>query len=200
MPKLPTLVLAVLLAPACLVAAIVCALGPNAAAYRSSDDQRPSSDAMQVGFRVSAAMKAICADHCPQVGVFRNPSAAKAMLVLDPPDARFVYSPPFFADVYSAYGDAGVAAIFAHALGHALDDTMGAAWVNPKWNPELRADAWGGCILGRMALKDAEMAAALNALAKHPAPSHPAWNQRLAPLRAGFTHCGGTAAAFDKKR
>ena len=194
------LFLAACLSPLCAFAQVVCALGPGAAGYKPSADQRPSPDTMQVANRINTAMKPICADHCPQLAVFRNATAANAMLVLDSGQAKLVYSPQFFATAYGAYGDAGLIAIFAHELGHALDDTLGAAWVNPKWTPEVRADSWAGCILGRMKLKDADLGSALAALSKYPAPAHPGWPQRLPPLRAGYSRCGGDVTMFDKKR
>ena len=189
-----------LCAPLCALAQVICALGTGATAYKSTDDQRPSPDAMQVAIRVNAAMKPICADQCPQLAIFRNATAANLMLVLVSGQAKIAYAPPFFGAVYNAYGDNGIAAVLAHELGHALDDTMGAAWVNQKSAPELRADGWVGCILSKMILKDAELSSSLKALAKYPSPAHPAWAQRLLALRTGYTNCGGSAAVFDKKR
>ena len=190
--------IAACLAPVCALAQVVCSLGPNAASYKPADDQRPSPDTMQVAARINAAAKRICADHCPQLGVFRNATAAGAMLVLDSGQAKLVYSPQFFASAFAAHGDPGIIAIFAHVMGHALDDTMGAAWVNQKWVPEVRADSWAGCLLGHMKLKDADLALTLTALSKYPSPAHPAWPQRLPALRTGYSHCGGTTAAFDR--
>ena len=195
---MPRLLLIVVLAPLWALAEVVCSLGSGASAYKGSGDQRPTPDTMQLAARVNLAMKPICADHCPQLGLYRNSTAANVMLVLDAGDAKLVYAPDFFARAYQSGGDAALVALLAHELGHALDDTMGAAWVNQKWAPELKADSWGACVLGRLALKENELAAAITALKANPSPNHPAWSQRLAPMRAGYSHCGGAAAAFDK--
>jgi hypothetical protein len=191
--------LAACLAPICAFAQVVCSLGPNAAGYKPAEDQRPSPDAMQVAARMNAATKIICGNNCPQLGVFRNATAAGAMLVLASGEAKLVYSPQFFAKAFADYGDLGLIAIFAHKMGHALDDTMGAAWVNQKWAPEVRADSWAGCLLGRMKLKDADLASTLAALSKYPSPAHPAWTTRLPAIRTGYSHCGGTIAAFNRQ-
>ena len=191
---------ALCLAPLCALAQVVCALGSGVSSYKPSSDQRPSPDTMQVAGRVNTAMKAICADHCPQLALFRNATAANAMLTLDAGLAKLVYAPQFFATVYGAYGDDGIIAILAHELGHAVDETMGASWVSPKLGPELRADSWAGCILGRIGLKDSDLASTLAALAKYPSPAHPGWPQRLPYLRTGYSHCGGDVSKFDKKR
>ena len=82
-------------------------------------------------------------------------------------------------------------------LGHALDDTIGAAWIRNDWTPELRADAWAGCTLAKSNLNPIDLHAALGALAKYPSPAHPAWNLRVPVIRSGYTHCGGAAASFD---
>ena len=75
--------------------------------------------------------------------------------------------------------------------GHALDDTLGAAWIEKSWTAELRADSWAGCILAKTNLSPADLTAALGALAAHPSPAHPAWGVRLPAIRAGYSRCGG---------
>jgi hypothetical protein len=79
----------------------------------------------------------------------------------------------------------------AHEIGHALDDALGAVWIEKGWTPELRADSWAGCILAKSNLSPADATAALAALAAHPSPAHPAWNVRLPAIRAGYSRCGG---------
>jgi hypothetical protein len=177
-------------------AGVVCALGPGVSSYQRSADLRPSSDAMQLASTVSAAAKSICASSCPAVMVFRNTTAANAMLVADAGQARLVYSPAFFASVHDNFGDAGIIAIIAHELGHALDDALGARWIDSKWTPELRADAWAGCSLAKIDLKPGDLEAALKALAKYPSASHPSWPLRVPALRAGYMGCGGEGAKF----
>jgi hypothetical protein len=176
---------------------VVCALGPATSAYKASDDQRPTGDAMQLVSRVNAAVKSICASNCPAVAVLRNVTAANAMLVLDSGQAKLVYSPQFFGSVHDGYGDAGIFAVIAHLFGHALDDTLGAAWIQKGWSAELRADSWAGCALAKSDLNATDTAAALGALEKYPAPAHPSWTLRLPAIRAGYTACGGSAARLS---
>jgi hypothetical protein len=170
---------------------IVCALGTHAASWKPASDQSPSPDAMQLAVRINAAVKTLCGTHCPVIALFRNTTAEGVMLVFENGDAKLLYAPPFFSSVYNIYGDAGIVALLAHELGHGLDDNLGAAWVKSNWTPELRADSWAGCALARTQLSSKDTQAALNALAKYPAASHPAWDVRLPAIRAGFTACGG---------
>jgi hypothetical protein len=115
------------------------------------------------------------------------------MFVAEGDQAKLLYAPAFFAAVHERFGDAGIIAILAHELGHALDDTLGAAWIQNAWTPELRADAWAGCVLAKDPLAAPDRQAAMSALAEYPSSSHPNWNIRLPVIRAGYTHCGGTA-------
>lgn len=188
---------AVFLLPLTAPAQIVCALGPGASAYKPAADQRPSADAMQLAGRVNAALKSICAANCPETAMFRNTTAPNVMLVAVAGQARLVYAPQFFSAAYDSYGDGGILGIIAHELGHALDDTMGAAWVKSDWPPELRADAWAGCTLARIDLSATDLQASLSALLKYPPSSPPGWKQRLPVLRTGYTQCGGNGGKFD---
>ena len=163
-------------------------------AYKSSADQRPSADAMELTGRVNSAVKTVCVSSCTEVVVYRNVTAPNLMLMADAGRAKIVYAPQVFDGVYERYGDPGIVALLAHALGHALDDSIGAAWIDKSWTPELRADAWAGCILARDNLTSPDVRAALAALAEFPSPSHPNWNLRLPAIRSGYAHCGGTAA------
>jgi hypothetical protein len=173
------------------------AFGPGVSAYKPASDQRPSGDAMQLAGRVNAALKTICAANCPQTVLFRNTTAPNAMLLAAAGQAKLVYAPQFFSAAYDAYGDGAILAIIAHALGHALDDTMGAVWVKSDWPAELRADAWAGCTLAKLDLSAGDLQASLSALGKYPPSSPPGWTQRLSVLRTGFTQCGGAAGKFD---
>ena len=189
---------AALLTP--LKAEIVCALGPDASSYKPAGDQRPASDALQLALRVNTAMKTICGTQCPMMALFRNATASNAMLIADAGDAKLVYSPQFFAAAYDGFGDDGIVAVIAHEVGHALDATMGAAFIKKSWTPELRADAWAGCILARLNPGLDGLQPSLSALAKYPSPAHPGWNLRLPALRAGYTQCGGSGAKFDARK
>jgi hypothetical protein len=181
-------------------APIVCVLGSGASSYQASADQRPSPDAMQLVVRTNAAAETVCVSHCPEVVVFRNTTASNLMLIADAGRAKLVYAPQVFTAVHDRYGDAGIVALIAHALGHALDDGMGAAWIDKNWTTELRADAWAGCTLAKSRLNPAEFQAALGALSDYPSPSHPKWNLRLPAIRSGYAHCGGAPLDFPSGR
>ena len=183
----------VCLLPCAAAAQFLCALGSGASAYKTSSDQRPTADALEITARANASAKTVCATNCPQVVLFRNATAPNLMLIPAAGQAKIVYAPQAFTGVYDRYGDPGILALLAHALGHALDDAIGAAWIERGWTPELRADAWAGCILARSNLASTEGQAALGALAEYPSPSHPIWNLRLPVIRSGYSHCGGAA-------
>jgi hypothetical protein len=178
-------------------AQIICALGSGVSGYKSAADQRPSADAMELAGRVNAALKTICAANCPETVLFRNSTAANAMLVAAAGQAKLVYAPQFFSAAYEALGDGAILGLIAHELGHALDDTLGAVWVKSDWPAELRADAWAGCTLARIDLSSTDLDASLSALAKYPPTARPGWKQRLPVLRSGFTQCGGASGKFD---
>jgi hypothetical protein len=181
-------------------AEIVCALGAGASSYKPASDQRPASDALQLASRVNAAVKTICGVQCPTMALFRNATAPNAMLVNDGGQAKLLYSPQFFGAAYAGFGDDGIVAIMAHELGHALDATMGAAWIKTSWTPELRADAWAGCLLARLDPSPGSLQPSLSALSKYPSPAHPGWKVRLPAIRAGYTQCGGAGSKFDARK
>jgi hypothetical protein len=172
---------------------VICALGPETSSYKSSADQRPSPDALELAARATKAVATVCGSNCPQAVLFRNATAPNLMLSVDAGRAKIVYAPKMFMAAYDRHGDPGIIALVAHALGHALDDSIGAAWVEKSWTSEVRADGWAGCILARSNFSSVEMQTALTALSKYPSPSHPAWNVRLAAIRSGYKSCGGTA-------
>ncbi len=186
------------LLPLSAAAEVVCALGPDAASYDASADQRPTSDAMEMARRLNAALSPVCSPMCPQIAVFRNATAANAMLIVTPDQAKFVYAPLFFQTVYDNYGDGAIIAVIAHEFGHALDEIFPGKF-GRGGTPELRADAWAGCTLARSDLSPPSLADALTAVSKYPSPAHPGWPLRVAALRLGYTQCGGDGAKFDKK-
>jgi hypothetical protein len=188
------------LLPLCAAAEIVCALGSGIVSYKPAEDNRPSPDTMQLAGRLNAAVKSICGENCPTMALFRNATAPNVMLINDSGQAKIVYSPPFFAAVYDRFGDMGIIAILAHELGHALDASLGASWVKNSWPPELRADAWAGCVLAKLDAGPGGLDPAFNALSNSPAPAHPSWNRRLPALRTGYIGCGGDAAKFEKRK
>jgi hypothetical protein len=192
------LLTAALLMP--LKAEILCTLGSEGSSYKPAEDLRPSSDALQLANNVNAAVKTICGAQCPTMALFRNATAQNAMLIADAGQGKLVYSPQFLAAAYNAFGDGGIVAIFAHEVGHAMDATLGAAFIKTSWTPELRADAWAGCLLARLNPGLSSLQPSLSALAKYPSPSHPAWTQRLPAIRAGYTQCGGSGSKFDARK
>jgi hypothetical protein len=180
-------------------AEVVCALGSGASSYDAKADQRPSGDAMQLAGRMNAALSPTCSPKCPQIAIYRNATAANAMLVVTADQAKFVYAPQFFTAVYDRYGDGAIIAIVAHEYGHALDEVYPARWMQSGWTPELRADAWAGCALGKSGLSSNELAEAVTAVSKYPPFAHPqpSWALRLTALRLGYTHCMGDGSKFD---
>jgi hypothetical protein len=181
-------------------AEVVCALGSGASSYDANADQRPTGDAMQLAGRMNAALSPTCSPKCPQIAIFRNPTAPNAMLVVTADQAKFVYAPQFFTSVYDKYGDGAIIAIIAHEYGHALDEVYPASWMKSGWTPELRADAWAGCALAKSDLSSNDLAEALTAVAKYPPSAHagasPSWAMRLPALLLGYVHCGGDGSKF----
>jgi hypothetical protein len=176
---------------------VICALGPGARAYDAKSDQRPTADAMQLAKRMNAALAPICTPQCPEIGIYRNPTAPNAMLVVTGDQAKFVYAPQFFSAVYDQYGDGAIIAMIAHEFGHALAEVHPVDWIKSDWAPELRADAWAGCALAKSDLSGNDLADALTALSKYPPANAVSWTLRLVALRAGYGQCGVSSAAFD---
>jgi hypothetical protein len=134
------------------------------------------------------------------MGIFRNATASNVMLMTEAGQGKMVYSPVFLSAAYDSFGDDGIIAVLAHEVGHAIDATMEAPWIKKTWTPELRADAWAGCLLATLKPAAADVQSSLSALAKYPSPSHPRWTLRLPALRTGYTQCGGTGATFDARK
>ncbi len=160
----PWCYLLIALLPFAANAEVLCALGSGASSYDAKADQRPTADAMQLAGRMNAALKPTCTPQCPQIAIYRNATAANAMLVVTDDQAKFVYAPQFFSSVYERYGDGAIIAIIAHLYGHALDETHPAGWMKSEWSRELRADAWAGCALAKSALSSNDLAEALTAV------------------------------------
>jgi hypothetical protein len=178
-------------------AEVICALGSSASSYDAKGDERPTADAMQLAGRMNAALSPTCTPQCPQIAIFRNPTAPNAMLVVTADQAKFVYAPQFFAAVYDKYGDGAIIAIVAHLYGHALNEVHPASWMKSDWTPELRADAWAGCALAKSDLSANDLADALTAVSKYPPAAQSSWPPRVPALRLGYTHCGGDGSKFD---
>jgi hypothetical protein len=170
---------------------VICTLGFDITSYNAYSDQRPSPDAMQLAGPVNASLAAACSPNCPRISLFRNRTAANAMLIASGGTSKIVYRPEFFTTLYEAYGEPAIQVILAHELGHAIDGATPAGWIKQEWGPELRADAWTGCALSRLGLTARGLKAALEVLSKYPPLSAPHWAARLDALRMGFAHCGG---------
>jgi hypothetical protein len=176
---------------------VLCALGPGAGSYDAKSDERPSADAMELAKRMNAGLAPICTPQCPQIGIYRNPTAPNAMLLVTGDQAKFVYAPRFFSAVYDRYGDGAIIALIGHEFGHALAEVHPVNWIKSDWNIELRADAWAGCALAKSGLSANDLADALAAVAKYPPANSSSWPVRLPALRVGYSECGGSGAAFD---
>jgi hypothetical protein len=170
---------------------ILCSLGSATSTYNAYSDERPTPDAMELAGKVNGGLGSICRPNCPSMAMFRNQTASNIMLIAASGQAKIVYKPEFFTSVYDMYGDAGILAILAHAVGHAIDANGSARWIKPAWSPELRADAWAGCALAKVNLSARELRAAFSALEKYPSASHPAWTARLPVVQTGYMECGG---------
>jgi hypothetical protein len=177
----------------------VCSMGPPAAAYRATDDQSPTPDALDLARQMNQALAPGCTPNCPRIALLRNGSAGGLLLINAgaPGQWKLVYSPVFFSEVDESYGDAAVVAMLSHAFGHTLDQAMASAWPR-DFTPELRADAWSGCALAQNSYDPDDVKSALAALAKFPPQSSPAWSSRVAALRLGYVKCAGDGARFDK--
>jgi hypothetical protein len=173
---------------------IVCRLGPADPPYNAYKDERSTGDALELAGKVNAALASSCRPNCPTISMYRNSTASNLMLIRDEDRVKLVYKPAFFTSVYESYGDGGILAIMAHEVGHAIDEAAPVAWMKTNWTPELRADAWAGCALGRMNLSSRTLQAGLNALSKYPSPSHPNWTARIPVLQQGYTQCSGDAS------
>jgi hypothetical protein len=191
------LLAAAMLLPLAASAEIVCALGTATSGYQPTADQRPSSDTMQVVRRVDEAYKSICLPKCPGAALLRNSTAPNLMLYVNADGGKMVYSPAFFSGVYGKYGETGIIALIAHVYGHAIDETTQSSWLPANWDPELRADAWAGCVLAKTSLPSSGVTSALGALATYPPLGQTGWSRRVPAVRLGYTHCGGEVAKFD---
>jgi len=188
---------AMILAPAAAFAGVVCALGSGAAAYKPSTDERPSRDTMQIVRRVDAAYAPFCLPKCREVAMLRNSTAANVMLVVTADEAKLVYSPEFFAGVYSKCGEAAIIALIGHVYGHPIDEVTGSNWIPANWNPELRADGWAGCVLAKTSLTPGGLNSALAVLAMYPPASQPAPKLRGA---GGQQRCGSASLTAAVRR
>jgi hypothetical protein len=178
---------------------IVCALGSGTSAYNAYQDQTPTRDALELATRMNRALAPYCLPRCPELALFRNNTTPNLMLVVNSDgQAKIVYAPQFFTKVDETSGDGAIVGLLGHVYGHALDETTPVNWINRGWPPEVRADVWAGCALGKANLSARSLGEALAALAQYPSPAHPGWSQRLPGLRLGYTHCGGEGATFDR--
>lgn len=170
---------------------IVCRLGLATPAYNAYSDERSSGDALELAGKVNAALVSACRPNCPRISMFRNPTASNLMLIRAADQTKLAYKPEFFTSVYETYGDAGIVALIAHEVGHAIDAAAPAAWMKSNWSAELRADAWAGCAMAKMDLSKRSLQAAFTTLSKYPSPAQPDWSVRQPVLELGYKQCGG---------
>jgi hypothetical protein len=170
---------------------LICKLGSDDGSYNAYSDERSSGDALELAGKVNAALVPECRPNCPRISMFRNTTASNLMLLANADQMKLVYKPQFFTSVYETYGDAGILAIIAHEVGHAIDGSVKVSWMKPNWSAELRADAWSGCAVAKMNLTPRSVKAAYAALSKYPASSSPDWSLRLPVLDLGYKQCGG---------
>ena len=170
---------------------IVCRLGPATPAYNAYSDERSSGDALELAGKVNAALVSACLPNCPRISMFRNPTASNLMLIRAADQTKLIYKPEFFTSVYETYGDAGIIALIAHEVGHAIDAAAPAVWMKSNWSSELRADAWAGCALAKMDFSKRSLQAALMTLSKYSSPSSGDWTLRLSVVDMGYKQCGG---------
>ena len=170
---------------------VVCRLGPATPAYNAYSDERSSGDALELAGKVNSVLVPECVPNCPRISMFRNTTASNLMLIRTADQTKLVYKPEFFTGVYEAAGDAGIVALIAHEVGHAIDAAKLATWMKSNWNSELRADAWAGCALAKMALSKRSLQSAHTTLSSYPSSNQPDWSVRLPALEFGYKQCGG---------
>jgi hypothetical protein len=161
-------------------------------------DQTPSASEVEIAQKIGAAFTPVCAPKCPTVTVLRNSTAPNALTFVASDSMKIVYSPAFFTAITSRYGDDGIVGILAHEYGHLIDAVTVGSWMSISWTPELRADAWAGCALGKLKLNSHRLEQALTAISQYPSASRRKWDLRILPLRTGYSHCGGPVSDFDK--
>ena len=183
------------LLPVIAAAEVLCALGPNVASYNASSDGQPTPDALAELRRLDAALQPVCTPRCPQIAMLRNPTAANMMLIATNDQAKVVYAPQFFQNLYDNFGDGAVIAVMAHEFGHALDE-LNPGKFGRGGTPEERADAWAGCALAKIQLTPKGLAEALSGVTRYPTPGNADRAQRVVAFRVGFAQCGGDAAKF----
>lgn len=173
-------------------AGVACQLGPSSSSYSPAYDIAPTPQASR---DMSAVASALCGSGCGTVSFVANPTVPNALTyTVQPGVSKISYSPAFMNGVWQSYGHNAAVGIFAHELGHHLDLMQTSSWMDSSWGRELRADAWAGCAMARLGMSPTNMAAALQAIAAYPSPSHPAWTDRIPALQAGYTQCGGVGS------
>lgn len=174
---------------------IVCTLGPQNGSYNPMLDGPTTPYATQ---EVTRIYQLLCPNSCGQLSYFQNPTVPNAATMTQGGgSSKIVYSPNFMGAIFQRFGPAASFGVIAHEFGHHVDlNTNAASWMDNSWGRELRADAWAGCALARARLPAQQLAAALQAIAAFPSPSHPAWNLRLPALQLGYASCGGNPGAF----
>ena len=171
-------------------AQLMCSLGASPGQqYSQNYDQPPSQRASS---EMNAIYRALCPNGCGSYVLAQNQTAPNALATATGPgQSKIVYNPNFMDQISQQFGGGATFGILAHEFGHHIDFHTTASWMNNSWSRELKADAWAGCALARMNGSTSQIEGALQAIAAHPSPSHPGWQQRHNAVRTGFVNCGG---------
>lgn len=181
------LIIALLVAPTTNAQRLVCSIGPGGAGSNPAYDQPPTQAALA---ELDYILDLLCPQGCGSVTLVSNQTTGGAMSeLMGPGYSKISYNPAFMNGVWSQFGPGASFGIMAHELGHHLDFNINAPWMDHSWGRELRADAWAGCALARAGLPEAQMDAALQAVAAYPSPTHPGWQQRAYAVREGYSWC-----------
>lgn len=168
---------------------VYCQLGPGANMFNPAYNQPPTQYAAQA---LQAIYGALCPNGCGGVQLFLNESTPNAMAApIGPGTTMITYASAFMNQLHYQFGSESAIGVMAHEFGHHIDLHQSPPWMNNSWSRELKADAWAGCALARMGMQPAALAAALQAIAAYPSPSHPPWPQRVQAVEQGYVACGG---------
>jgi hypothetical protein len=130
-----------------------------------------------------------------RVSVTPNPGVSTAASS----DKGAFYNPAFMAHLESRFGEAAVAGVIAHELGHIKRGHVKVKkGITPSWlhARELEADLEAGCALAKLRMDPRGFVAATQQLAGAGSESHPAGWRRQQAIQRGYRTCqkGGDLA------
>jgi hypothetical protein len=189
---------------------VLCTLSPVMPNYSPFADHPPT---VRTAKDMKKLVGLLCPQGCGRVALFQNPTIPSALTVnAGSGNSRIEYSAAFLDKVRELFGEDARMGILAHEFGHHVDqNSVRAAWVDPSWNSELRADSWAGCALAKLGMRTQGVKDALRAIAATQSSAaqssatqvskiDPAWDQRWVAVQAGYDGCapgGGKLAAFE---